>query len=607
MTTIGPTWDNSSVYSSLSAPEVSEDLKAIESFLLRLDHLTEELDKSASSQSFGGTLPFFLESLETLDSSLILLRTLMTYCNCRLSVDAKDSEAQSFLSSLDPQWIRWSTHHSSVMTFLVQVPESEWKEWQKDDGIISREFLLKEKRSWSAYQLFASQEEVLASTKVNGLDAWGNLYTDLSSELKIKYQGQEYNMAQASKFLTGPNSDERREVLNLMNQEWARHQVTFAHIINALNGQRWVEFDLRSKSAQKKDKSTPPLGPLKMATRQSRISEETLEALMGETYERRSVGQRACFLMAKKMGKKAFEPSDILAPYPDQSKESEAIPFEEAIHTISEAFRVHSHEMADFVHLMNDKKWIEASDSPRRRPGAYCTKFPKDRTPRVYMTYTGTMKNLITLAHELGHAYHNWVMRDLPFHQCSYPMTLAETASVMAETMLKDFLLQKTDDSEKKAKILWQEAQSAQAFLLNIPTRYEFELNMVNERRKSSLSPERMKELMSEAFVKWYGEALSEPDPYFWASKLHFSISRIGFYNYPYLFGQLFGLTLYAQKKKLGEAFFPRYRELLLDTGRMSAEDLVKKHLGQNLYDPSFWRGAFEEFSGLLDQLEELL
>ena len=221
------------------------------------------------------------------------------------------------------------------------------------------------------------------------------------------------------------------------------------------------------------------------------------------------------------------------------------------------------------------------------------------------MTYTGSMGNVLTLAHELGHAYHNWVMKDLPFGETHYSMSLAETASIFAETLVKDSLLKECKTNQEKLNILWQDAQSASSLLINIPARFEFEKNMVEARMKTNIPADDLKSMMNDAWKKWYETTLSEYDPMFWANKLHFSISSFGFYNYPYLFGYLFSLGLYAQKET-GQ-FSELYKNILKDTGKMTAEDLIKKHLDQNIEDPQFWKKSLSIVEKSIDQFESLI
>ena len=223
------------------------------------------------------------------------------------------------------------------------------------------------------------------------------------------------------------------------------------------------------------------------------------------------------------------------------------------------------------------------------------------------MTYENTMNNVLTLAHELGHAWHNWVMRDLAPTQCRYPMTLAETASIFAETLVREALMQKAATPEQKQEIAWQDAQSAAVFLLNIPARFEFEKRLVEARKVGALRPTQLREMMSESWKMWYEDSLSEVDDLFWASKLHFSISSLGFYNYPYLFGYLFSLGIYAQQPVYGSQFNQRYTDLLRDTGTMTAEDVVQHHLQKDLSQPQFWQDSLAIVEKSVAQFEQLV
>jgi oligoendopeptidase F len=321
------------------------------------------------------------------------------------------------------------------------------------------------------------------------------------------------------------------------------------------------------------------------------------------------VGRSALRLKARDLKCVALGPWDLFAPAPEEahSNAQEAVTFEEAIELIRTAFADVDPQMGAFVELMMKNRWIEGTVGDSKRPGAYCTRFAKSRTPRVYMTYKGTMEDVGTLAHELGHAFHNWVMRDLPLPETWYPMTLAETASIFAETVVSDVMLKRAPDAAARRKILWGDLGSAEAFLLNIPARFWFESDFYEKRRERTLSPDEFSDLMTQAWKRAYGSELSEMNSLFWCSKLHFHISGTSFYNYPYTFGYLFALGVYAQRERQGRDFYGNYVQLLRDTGRMSAEELARKYLNVDLGQEDFWQDSvnmvkrqIENYSGLV-------
>jgi oligoendopeptidase F len=296
--------------------------------------------------------------------------------------------------------------------------------------------------------------------------------------------------------------------------------------------------------------------------------------------------------------------------------------------------------MGDFVLEMRDARRIEARVLPTKRPGAYCTRFPKTRTPRVFLTYRGALSDVSTLAHELGHAYHGKLLAGLPLAETEYPMNLAETASTFAETALGDYLdslgqgsgaaggqaaggqaaggsgssgAAGAPDGLSRAElaglleVAWSDAQDAATFLVNIPARFAFEKAFYERRAEKPLGPAALSALMEETMREHYGDSLSEYDPGFWRSKLHFYMSGLSFYNFPYTFGYLFSLGVYARRAELGKGFHEAYCALLRDTGRMETEALAERHLGVDLRKPDFWRASVDIVRRKVDRFESLV
>jgi oligoendopeptidase F len=239
-------------------------------------------------------------------------------------------------------------------------------------------------------------------------------------------------------------------------------------------------------------------------------------------------------------------------------------------------------------------RWVEAEDRPNKRPGAFCTGFPDSGQTRVFMTYSGTSSNVSTLAHELGHAFHQYVMEDLPPFAQNYAMNVAETASTLAELIVSDASLKAASNKEERIALLDEKVERAVSFFMNIHARFIFETNFYEERKQGLVSVERLNQLMTEAQRTAYKDALAEYHPHFWASKLHFYITEVPFYNFPYTFGFLFSSGIYATALAQGSSFEDHYIALLRDTGRMQVEELAKRHLGVDLTKPDFWQRAVD-------------
>lgn len=206
-------------------------------------------------------------------------------------------------------------------------------------------------------------------------------------------------------------------------------------------------------------------------------------------------------------------------------------------------------------------------------------------------------------------AYHSWVMRDLPHAQTSYPMNLAETASIFFETVVANDLLSRANSTQEKFAIAWNNAESAATFLLNIPARYKFECDLNDRRAQGKLSAAEIDAMMVNAWKYYYGDALGRLDEVgiFSATKLHFYISGLSFYNFVYSMGYILSNGIFAQRDQVGAEQFPiMYTDLLRDTGRLTAEEVVEKHIGGQIYDSQFWHRGIAIMRKQVDEFEEL-
>lgn len=596
-------WDNTSIYLHFNDPQIAADLELIKQgveqlekqclpFLAAIDVLEQK--KNLNPDLVTSAQEVHVKYLEFFSE----LMTIATFAQSQTSTNSQHDQAKILASKTSQLANELTRVFKPVDVFMKLAPKEFVSEFLQHDKTKSLSFQIHHQRLLSPYLLSTSEEVLANGLSQDGLYAWGKLYSAIAGNLKVKVGDQLYGLADASNFLRESDAEKRQQAWLGINQAWSEHEESVSSILNAINGWRLEINRARSKKTH--------LHYLDVSCHQSRIKRETLDALMQATYEQREVGQRALHLMARLMKREKLRPCDILAPAP-LSKSDKAIPFDEAINLIAQAFSEFDPEMGEFAKMMAEKNWIDSTPSENRAPGAYCTKFARTREPRVFITYNGNMGNIITLAHELGHAYHNWVMKDLDLSESSYSMTLAETASIFAETLVKKALLKKCETSEERLQILWQDAESAAAMLLNIPSRYEFEKSLVEARIERPQSAKEMKQMMSSAWEKWYGDSLTESDPMFWASKLHFSIAGLGFYNYPYLFGYLFSLGIYGQKDRFKETFKGRYIALLRDTGKMSAEDLIQKHLNDDITQPSFWLRSLKIVEDQVTDFEEEL
>jgi oligoendopeptidase F len=256
---------------------------------------------------------------------------------------------------------------------------------------------------------------------------------------------------------------------------------------------------------------------------------------------------------------------------------------------VEENFGAWHPELADFARKAFAGRWVEAEDRSAKAAGAWCAVLPMSQQSRIFMTFGGTFSGAMTLAHEMGHAFHNHVTRKLPQSLVRVPMTLAETASVFAENLVRDAALAAAREPSDRLAMLDARLGAGMVFLMNIPARFQFELALHTERQSGELDPDALDELMVRCQRQAYGDSLGSWDPTYWCSKSHFHMSDRAFYNFPYTFGYLFSSLVYARARAEGPSFQATYTELLRRTGTDHAEPLAQDLLGLDLTDPETW------------------
>ena len=605
----GIPWDLSSEYESADCPAIDADLYSASELM---DQMIEPNSVLLPLLEEAGGLGVE-EAMEAIEAAREIhriseeVRPLLgnpdSYADCCMSVDSQDEAAQVLSGRLQSYQKRFMELSQPWSQFLDLVTTDVIEVYLAGELTKSTRFVVEHARKRRDFNLSLDEENLVSGLAQDGIHAWGRLYDQLAGTLTcdvlVGNETQSMGLAETNGLLQKPDDRTRENAWRAINESWGEQVESCAAAINAIAGWRLEMGRRRSIKS--------PVHFLDSPAHMNRISRSTLDVVLSVAKESIPLARRAAVLQAKAYGKERYGPWDQRSPAPSIGGEDRPIPYPEALELIASAYRSVDPTMGEFVEMMAERKWIEGTVGSRKRPGAYCTGFPKSRTPRVYMTYTGGASDVITLAHELGHAFHSWTMKDLPDSQRSYGMSLAETASTFGETIVRDALLERAETPSEELAIAWEETGALISFILNIPTRFEFEKNFYEARQERPVRPDELKALMSQAWEKWYGESLSEPDPLFWANKLHFFISGLSFYNFPYLFGYLFSLGVYAKRARFGDEFFPRYEGLLRDTGRMTAEDLAAKHLDVDLTRPDFWRETVAMLKPRVNHFEKLV
>ncbi|WP_044640064.1 M3 family oligoendopeptidase [Risungbinella massiliensis] len=578
---VSQTWDLDSIFpGGSSSSEFADFLQRCKENIAHFQKQIKELQAPMSVEDTN-SLVQTIDVMQKIEASLV---ESMAFVECLTAQNTKDEKAQLLFGQVTEYFANYQAALIDLDRLFLEIPQTTWEQFLELDSCKSIAFPLNERRQ-NALEKMSPEQEVLANDlATSGYHAWSELYSKVVGRISIPMekngQIQQLSVGQAYNLFSNEDRSVRKEIYEKWLEAWEKESDFFAHTLNHLGGFRLNLYRHRGWESVLKE-------PLDI----NRMSEETLQTMWQVIDQNKDLLIQYLNRKAKLLHVPKLDWYDLSAPV---GKDGMKISYDEAADMIVEQFRRFSPKMADFAVKAFEERWIEAEDRQGKRPGGFCTGFSVSEQSRIFMTYSDTMDNASTLAHELGHAYHSYVMNDMPELAKNYAMNVAETASTFAEKIVADAAVQQAESKEEKIALLDNNAQSAVAFLMNIHARFLFETEFYERRKQGALSVEELKELTLKSQKQAYRDALGSYEPYFWASKLHFYITEVPFYNYPYTFGYLFSCGVYARALEEGTSFEDKYIALLRDTASMTVEDLAQKHLGVDLTHPDFWQSAVD-------------
>jgi len=569
-----PVWDTSSLYLGFSDPRYTGDQTSLTKTAAKILRILKRLPekKKGRKDELGRVVRLFEEASA-------LAEQLGSYGYMLYSVNTRDEEAlrqmnlnEELLLPLQDAEVKfraaWAASGITTDKLLAAHPDLE-----------PHRLSLDEARLLAGHQLSPAEENLAADLARSGADAWGRLHSALSSTITTVWdvkKGTNKTVTELRQLAYSPDRAERRKAFDLEKAAWKSAETAFAAALNGVKGHAVTLNRRRGWD-----------GPLELSALQARLSPRALDSLISVMDEslplfRRYLKAKAAWLKLPALG---FH--DLFAPV---GKDERRFTWAQTKDYLVKNFGGFSPDFAEFTALAFDKKWIHARPLDGKVGGAYCTSLPLSREPRVLSNFDGSFGEVKTLAHELGHAWHFWLLRDRGHAYHEYPMTLAETASIFAETIITEEAL-KDAQPDAALFILEQSLQDSTQVIVDILSRFRFEKAVFDRRQTHELSAQEFNDLMVEAQKSTYGEGLNSDElhPWMWAVKGHYYSASLAFYNYPYAFGQLFALALYGLSKQQGPSFVPVYEQLLGQTGVRTADDLAAG-AGFDLTDPAFWR-----------------
>lgn len=594
-----PRWDMTVVYPGLDSPEFTASFAAATKQVSDLAALFDRhrIERTENQAIDATLLAAFDEVTTRLNEAMAAQETLDAYISAFVETDTRDDIAQARTSELDSARVAMTQLGSRYVAWVGGLDLDALL--QASEVARAHEFPLRQIQVDAGHQMSPAEEDLVAALGPSAGSAWGRLHGNLSSQIDVAVEldgeRQTLPMSAVRNLAHHVDREVRRRAFEAEIAAWEQAALPLAASLNGIKG------EVLTLSRRRRWES-----PLAEMLHLNRIDEATLAAMLDAAERAFPDFRRYLKAKARALGVPALAWYDLFAPVgggDDKARWSYAN--SEAF--ILEHFGSYSERMREFAARAFRERWIDAEPRPGKVDGAFCMWLQNDES-RILANFEPSYGAMSTLAHELGHAYHNLNEAGLTPLQRDTPLTMAETASIFCETVVKEAALANASAPEQLA-ILEASLQDNCQVVVDISSRFRFERGVFAGREERDLSIEELNGLMLRAQRETYGDGVDGATlhPYMWAVKGHYYSTGISYYNFPYMFGLLFGLGVYARSKEEPEAFRARYDDLLASTGRADAATLAAR-FGIDLREPGFWeaslalvRADIDRFEGLVD------
>ena len=560
-----PRWDLSPLFPGLESPEFETAWKDLGRRLQSLEPLFNKHEVGPRPMRPSDREAFH-EVVEAINGTLEAAVPIRAFVSGHVDTDSTNQLAQAKLSELQKMFLLYERLRPRLTLWLARLDPDK-----VDAGPYA--LMLEEARVQAEHMMSEPEEILAAELRLSGGSAWTKLHGNVSSLITATVGGKELPITAIRNLAHNPDPKIRKEAHDAEIAAWKAHEVPLAAALNGVKGE--------ASTLNRKRKWRDDLEPVLV---RNRISPQVLAAMQEAVVASFPLWKRYFLTKARLLGKERLDWWDLFAPVGESKRKWT---WDEGAQFIVDQLRTFSPSDAAVAETAFRESWIDAEPRKGKRGGAYCMGVGGGKS-RILANFEESFDSVSTIAHELGHAYHNHCLRDRPPLLRTYPMTLAETASIMNETIVVQAALRTLPEKEQ-LPILEADLQGAAQVVVDIHSRFLFEKSVFEKRAGRELSAEEFCSLMVDAQRATYGDALSSYHPYMWAVKPHYY--GTDFYNFPYTFGLLFGLALYQKYRQEGEAFVARYDELLASVGMYPAADLAQR-FGFDLESRSFWDGG---------------
>lgn len=571
-------WNLNPIYTGFDDPRFEEDLQALRRTVHDLEELTQHLTgDSAALLKRGLTLQEQLQELA---------EKLLCYAELRQAACTTDAEAGSKIGKIMGVYSDSAAPVAAFEGWLAAIPDLD-SLIASDPLFEEYRFILERKKLGSLHLLPGIGEKVMAKLKISGSNAWAELQQYLTSTVKVTYRGEEINLSAVRNLAYSAEAEVRKDAYEAELACYRSIEDSVAYALNSLKLETLNECELRGYES-----------PLARTLEQSNMEKKTLDAMFAAIDQKLPMFRRYLKAKAHALGYENGLPwYDLFAP---MGKSSTRFTTQDARDYLVELFSHFDDELSGMVARAFDEEWIDFYPRSGKAGGAFCSGVSCIGQSRILTNFDGTLGDVVTLAHELGHAFHNQCIADHRPLNHDYSMPVAETASTFNECVVMNHAIAQADDDAEKLNLIESQLQDVTQIIVDIYSRYRFEDAVLRRRKEEFMGAAELCRIMLQAQADSYGDGLDSAlrHPYMWLCKSHYYGST--FYNFPYAFGGLFARGLYAKYAQEGASFVPIYKKLLHTTTVATAEDAAKV-AGIDLTDKEFWLSALAEVEEKID------
>ncbi len=572
-------WSLKEIYSSFQGEDFRDDLEKLDKNIEEINIWAKEITKNYENEKVK-----LEEYIKKVSEFYNISDKLSSFIHLNLSTDTKNKEALKYSDILDKKLTKCIEAFTDLEKWISNVQDIN-SVINESKLLKEHEFILKNIIKDSKYRLSSSEENIIANMENTGSSAFAKLKNTLISTLKvdIEIDGEDKELPLTEVLTMANNKDSkiRKKAYEAEIKSYKKIEESLAACLNGIKGEVLTVCNLRGYKS-----------PLEKSLIDSRMDEESLNVMLEAMKESLPVFRKYLRRKAEILGYKNGLPFyEIYAPV---VKCDMSFPYEKGIAFVEKNFKTFSDNLANFARKAIDNSWIDVYPKEGKVGGAFCSNLHFLGESRFLLNYGNSLKDVITLAHELGHGFHGECLKNETILNSNYPMPIAETASTFCETIIKKAAVKDASKDEALA-ILESEISGCTQVIVDIYSRFLFEKRFFEHRKESALSVSKIKELMIDAQKEAYGDGLDENylHPYMWTWKPHYYYAHYSFYNFPYAFGLLFAKGLYAKYLEKGPEFAKDYEKLLSITGKNNIVD-VTNSIGINIHDKSFWKKSLK-------------